>query len=298
MEYLEWVLFALGVSTLLPVISHLSIVFFSLKGGTDLSKYRKGTWAVVTGATDGIGLGFARQLAQKGFKVVLVSRNPQKLEKVASALTEEFKVEVKVVVRDFAECVKNPVEYFRNLVGELEDLDISILVNNVGMGSPGRLHRKPLNKVLDTNALNLWPVVLLTKLLLPKLQKAPSLIVNLSSVASITPICGSSVYCATKSYDDLFSLFLREELKYRSSGIDVVSLQPAYVDTPLTQDIKGKFLEISADECAAKCLEAADKVGYTSGHWKHQVVSSLIRSFSGAFSYFSSFRASKKPKTN
>ncbi|KAK5069244.1 hypothetical protein LTR16_009524, partial [Cryomyces antarcticus] len=100
--------------------------------GASLSKFgRKGTWAVVTGASDGIGKEYATQLADKGFNIVLVSRTQSKLDTLARELESKYaSVQTKTVAMDFAQ---NRDSDYDMLKRHIADLDISILINNVGL---------------------------------------------------------------------------------------------------------------------------------------------------------------------
>merc|ERR1719450_829776 len=91
----------------------------------DLKKY--GSWAVVTGATDGIGKAIAKQLAKRGINIVLISRSSDKLTTVAEELVT-FNVQVKTITYDFSDA-----NNYGQIAEEIEDLDIGILVNNVGI---------------------------------------------------------------------------------------------------------------------------------------------------------------------
>ncbi|KAM9312170.1 17-beta-hydroxysteroid dehydrogenase type 3-like [Gastrophryne carolinensis] len=94
---------------------------------TDLRKY--GEWAVITGATDGIGKGYARELARRGFHIVLLSRTLEKLQRVAKEIEQESGRKVKIIQADFT----GGCEIYPKIEEGLKDLDIGILVNNVGM---------------------------------------------------------------------------------------------------------------------------------------------------------------------
>jgi NADPH:quinone reductase-like Zn-dependent oxidoreductase len=101
-----------------------------------------GGWAVVTGSSDGIGKQYATELAKSGLNIVLVARNQEKTQAVAKEISELYKVETKVVVYDFAKLSteESVHELEQHLKKELDGLDISILVNNVGTASFGSFH--------------------------------------------------------------------------------------------------------------------------------------------------------------
>ena len=132
--------FALGVFTLACWLYRTCDVWGrSLGFGTrcTLARYGADSWAVVTGATDGIGKECARYLANEGFNIVLISRTLSKLEAVAKEIQLEAKengkhINTRVVKLDFTDNFDAPT--FAKLYKEnLKDLEISILVNNVGM---------------------------------------------------------------------------------------------------------------------------------------------------------------------
>ncbi|KAM9312171.1 very-long-chain 3-oxoacyl-CoA reductase-B-like [Gastrophryne carolinensis] len=125
---------------------------------TDLRKY--GGWAVVTGATDGIGKAYARELARRGFNIVLISRTLEKLQKVAEQIEQESGRQTKVIQADFT----RGSELYPKIEKDLKDVDIGILVNNVGMvhqfepvpylRAPGDLSKQDLNKKDEKGSLN------------------------------------------------------------------------------------------------------------------------------------------------
>ena len=96
----------------------------------------KDTWAVVTGSSDGIGAEFARQLASKGFNIVLISRTKTKLEKVQELINKESPlVKTKIVVADFTG--KNNLDFYRDIEQQCSQLDVSVVVANAGLMTVG-----------------------------------------------------------------------------------------------------------------------------------------------------------------
>lgn len=127
LEYFGLAIFAYAVVKLTyKVLSNLGVFLFNI-GGVNVKSY--GKWAVVTGCTDGIGKAYAEQLAKRGLSIVLISRTLEKLNEQAKELQDRFKVETKVIAADFTE----PNSIYPNIRTQLADLDIGILVNNVGM---------------------------------------------------------------------------------------------------------------------------------------------------------------------
>ena len=95
----------------------------------------KGTWALVTGSTDGIGLEFAKQLAKDGFNICLVSRTESKLQGVVENDLKKFDVKTRIVVADFSQNAN--MDFYNDIMRKVEDLDIGLVVLNAGVGTPG-----------------------------------------------------------------------------------------------------------------------------------------------------------------
>ncbi|XP_061986327.1 very-long-chain 3-oxoacyl-CoA reductase 1-like [Populus nigra] len=127
-------LFTLGSLSLLKFLSAtLKCVYVSfLRPAKNLKKY--GSWALVTGPTDGIGKGFAFQMARKGLNLVLVGRNPDKLKDVSGSIQSTYSnVQIKNVVVDFSGDIDEGVQKIKETI---EGLDVGVLINNVGVSYP------------------------------------------------------------------------------------------------------------------------------------------------------------------
>ena len=255
----------------------------SLCARRNLSQYGIGSWALITGSTDGIGLGFAKVLAKYGFNIVSVSRNPEKLQKVEQEL-KKYHIQVLSIVKDFSKCTEHPSEFFNDIDKQTQHLDISLVINNVGTINVGNYHKFSYETILNQNSLNLWPIVFLSKLFVNRMltRNKPSGLINISSAASITSVAGFPIYCAGKSFDRLFTLDLNEEIRYlvtkeKLKNIDILSFEPGYVDTPLASTAKNLPFLISSEECAENALRILGKVNYSSGHWKHLLFTSIYK---------------------
>ncbi|CAN2390288.1 short chain dehydrogenase, partial [Pristimantis euphronides] len=239
---------------------------------TNLKKY--GGWAVVTGATDGIGKAYAMELARRGFDVVLISRTLQKLQKVAEEIEQRTRRKTKTIQVDFT----GGPEIYPKVEKTLKDLDIGILVNNVGMtytkGTARFLEVPEINKqIQNIMNCNVLSMVHMTKIVLPKMvQRKKGLIINLSSAVGARPYPYVTMYSATKAFVDFFSRSLNSE--YRSYGIIVQSVLPHLVSTNMTDHPNANIMVKSSDDYAR---EALNTVGYS--HRTNGCLSHCLQSY-------------------
>ncbi|XP_053665067.1 inactive hydroxysteroid dehydrogenase-like protein 1 [Anopheles marshallii] len=234
---------------------------------------RYGKWAVITGASDGIGKGYAHYLARQGMAIVLVARNEAKLAKVAAEIKSKHGVETKIVVADFS---KGP-EIYPLLEKALVPLDIGILVNNVGVthGPPMYVDEVSQQMLWDLINVNMATVTLLCNILVPAMKhRQRGLIVNVSSIASVNPSPCMAAYGASKAYMTSFSVALAEEL--RPFGVEVQTVRPSFVHTNMTdfmvKDAKNtryKNYLVHLDNFMAYAGYTIGKVDMTTGHWSH-----------------------------
>uniref|UniRef100_A0A182MNC5 Steroid dehydrogenase n=1 Tax=Anopheles culicifacies TaxID=139723 RepID=A0A182MNC5_9DIPT len=234
---------------------------------------RYGKWAVITGASDGIGKGYAHYLARQGMAIVLVARNEAKLTKVADEIKAKHGVETKVVVADFSK----GREIYPHLQKALVPLDIGILVNNVGVShdTPKYVDEVPQEALWDLINVNVAAATLLCNMLAPAMkQRKRGLIVNVSSIASVSPSPCLATYAASKAYMTSFSVALQQELS--PFGVEVQTVRPSFVHTNMTdflvKDMKStqfkKYL-VNVDSFLAYAGCTLGKVDMTSGHWSH-----------------------------
>ena len=182
-------------------------------------------FALVTGASQGLGRVFARALASRGQNVILVARSRDKLESLANELRQSQSVIAEVIEFDLAA----PLAGSR-LAQQVHDrnLPVNLLVNNAGFGVRGEFQALTLQRQMEMVRLNNDAVVELTYSLLPSLMEHTQAgIINVSSAAGFQPIPYASLYSATKSFLTNFSLGLQEEL--RSSKVSVVTLCPGRI---------------------------------------------------------------------
>ncbi|KAM3209461.1 hypothetical protein ACQJBY_063886 [Aegilops geniculata] len=218
----------------LRLLSHLALL---LRRPTDLRR-RYGAWAVVTGPTSGIGESLALELARRGLNLVLVGRDPAKLQDISETISKTRAVQTKTVVFDLS-LVATPQgdEAMRRLREEVEGLDVGLLVNNAGVAKPCAvyLHEMDVEAWVRMVRVNLWALTEVTAAVLPGMvQRGRGAVVNIGSGSSeaIPSFPLYSVYAASKRYVAQFSRSLYVE--YRSKGIDVQCHVPLFVETKMT----------------------------------------------------------------
>ena len=184
-------------------------------------------YALVTGASGGIGECFARALAAQGHNLLLVARSEEKLRKLAKELAERHSVEAEGMAADLSE---------PGAAGRLASafaargIGVDLLVNNAGFGAQGEFWRMPLEKQSQILRLNIHAVVELCHFLLPgMIERRQGVIVNVSSTASFQPLPYTTLYAASKSFVTSFSMGLAEEV--RKHGVKVVTLCPGPTQT-------------------------------------------------------------------
>lgn len=206
---------------------------------------RYGPWAVVTGASSGIGEGFARALAARGISVVLVARRQERLEHLASDIARAHGVGTRVVVLDLT--AENAAS---ELVSAVGDLEIGLLVNNAGTGWIGRFDRQDVEEHARLVRLHCTLPVELTARLLPRMkERRRGAIVLVSSVGGYLPLPYYAVYGGTKAFLASWGEALAEELD--GSGVDVLVLAPG--------DTRTEFQEV-AGEMSARWSSVPDVV--------------------------------------
>jgi short-subunit dehydrogenase len=180
------------------------------------------SYALVTGASRGLGKYFARALAARGQNLVLVARNSERLATLATELEKAHGIRAETLALDLAKTGAGA-----QLAEQLKDrgLKIDLLVNNAGFGDQGEFHRLPLARQLEAINLQNATVVELTYNLLPALiEQGRGGIVNVSSMAGFQPVPYATIYSATKSFLTTFSLALEAEM--RRYKVAVVTVCP------------------------------------------------------------------------
>ena len=188
-----------------------------------------GPWAVVTGASAGLGEHFARQLAQRGQNLVLVARREDRLQALAQELKGKFSVEAVALPLDLG--AAGAVEM---LCGRTADQDVGLFVDNAGFGTMGRLLTQDPERLARMVHLNCTVTLLAAVAFAKRMQaRGGGGIIITASLAGFQATPFMAAYGATKGFDLLFSEGLAHEL--RGTGVDVLALCPGSTSTEFGQ---------------------------------------------------------------
>ncbi|XP_039483258.1 hydroxysteroid dehydrogenase-like protein 1 [Drosophila santomea] len=244
-------------------------------------KERFGDWAAVTGASDGIGKEYAKELARQNINVVLIARSEKKLQAVAKEIAESGAgVQTKIVIADFTK----GSEVYEHIEKETANIPISILVNNVGVGTPTALlkvSQEDTEIIIETNVV---AVSQLSRIFFQRMKasKTKGAIVNVGSGSELQPMPYDALYAASKAYTRSLTLALYHEA--RPYGIHVQLLSPNFVVTKINsyskQIMKGGLFIPSASAYAKSAVnQLRDEVDETSGYLWHHVQNAVATAF-------------------
>ncbi len=210
--------------------------------------------ALITGASSGIGLEFAKMMAQDGVNLVLVARSETKLAELAAYIRNSYGIKVDILVKDLSR-PEAPAEVFQYT--KSKGLEVDYLVNNAGFGDFGFFWETDWDKSVQMIQLNMTALTSLCHLYLPEMVKRKSgRILNVASTAAFQPGPTMAVYYATKAYVLHFSEAIANELE--GTGVTVTTLCPGPTESNFQQAaameesklVKGKKMPSSAQVAA------------------------------------------------
>ena len=211
--------------------------------------------ALITGASNGLGADFAKELSKEGYDLVLVARSKEKLEKLA----KELKTNVEIEVMDVS-VKENVYKLYNKYKGKID-----LLINNAGFGAFGKFTETGLDNELNMIDLNIVTYHILTKLFLQEfVKKDRGQILYVASSAAFEPGPLMSTYYATKSYVYNLSMGIYEELRHDKSNVKIHILCPGPVDTGFNARAHVKF--------GVKSLQSKDVVKYTLKCMKKNII--------------------------
>lgn len=219
--------------------------------------------ALITGASSGIGAAYARQLAEKGFDLILLARRKDRLQTLADKLQTDYSIRCEIIPADLSN--GDEINKAADYIHHVDDLDI--LINNAGFATVGYFADIPLEKSLRMFHLHMTASLQLSHAALPgMLKRQRGAIINVSSMGAFMLTPGNVLYDATKSFLATFSENLALEVK--DQGIKVQALCPGFTRTEFHEvgDFKNfdrslipDSLWMMPDEVVASSLKALEK---------------------------------------
>jgi short-subunit dehydrogenase len=218
--------------------------------------------ALITGASSGLGAAFAKQLAARGYSLLLVARRGDRLEALAKELDWQHRVRVETLSADLTTAEGLAAVEQRIYAAE----DLEILVNNAGFGTMGKFFQSAIEVQEEMHRLHVMAPLRLTRAALEGMvERGRGGVILVSSVAAFLAAPGSVSYCATKRWMNAFAEGLSLELASSASPVKMQALCPGYTVTEFHDRLgydRGqipKFLWLEADFVVAESLKAFDR---------------------------------------
>lgn len=216
-------------------------------------KTKYGDWALVTGASSGIGLCFAEELSRMGFNLVLVARNEDKLNRLSRSLSEKYRIRCEVIAVDLTKEKSVGV-----IIERTETKEIGMLINNAGYASTSEFLAATNQSQTALAKINsLIPMQMSHYFGQKMMIKGKGAIINVSSVSGTMPLPNWAVYAASKAFLKSFSEALWYELKPK--GIDVLALCPGSTNTNFHEAAGMKAGGLSAKQVVDTALKNLGK---------------------------------------
>lgn len=219
-------------------------------------KQKYGPWALITGASGGIGEEFANQLASIGLNLFLVARSKAKLDELGNKLQKQNHIEIKTIQADLA------TEYFMDRIIKATDgYDIGLLINNAGKEDSGHFLNISIENHLQTLHLNTRAPLLLHHHFGKKMKdRKRSGIINMSSIVAFQGVPYIANYAGTKAYDLILSEGLATE--FNTHRIDVLAITPGFTDTKLAINYDFKGIPLKPMSVKKVVRNALNKLGH------------------------------------
>jgi len=227
------------------------------------------SWAIITGASSGIGKALAFEFAAGGFNLLLIARNEAALAEVAAECQAKHHIKTEIVAADLA-CAKSLEELMAGL--ERTPREFEVLVNNAGFGIHGDFASTDIEQNIELLSVQLTAALRLTKAVLPgMIARRTGRILNVASVYSFSPVPFQSVYAACKAFLLSFSTAIQNELG--GTGITVTVFCPGVTQT----EFRSRAGIGQKSEQSGMTAEAAARIAYVETlRGKHIVVPGLV----------------------
>jgi uncharacterized protein len=239
-------------------------------------------YAIITGASGGIGLCLARELAARKYDLLLIARSENKLAQECNTLEKEYGIKANFLSLDLTE--NSSVPAILHWINE-HRVSVKVLVNNAGYGLWGSVEHVDHSQLQNMMTLNMSTLVSLCHALVPQLKsQRPSYILNVASTAAYQAVPTLTTYAATKAFVVLFSRGLRWELK--KSGVSVSCLSPGATSTGFIGRAGMESLRERAEKFSMKPEDVARIAVHQLFRGKAEIVPGFMNWISVKLTYF------------
>lgn len=246
-----------------------------LSGARLAQRYGKGSWALITGAGDGLGRAFAQELARAGFNLILASRTRSKLEQLQAEL-QASGVQVRIAAVDLSDPTPAASEALAQVA---QELDLALLVNCVGTTVHRRYADVSPAALEQLLAVNVGTTARLTHALLPQLLRhadrtgSRAALITVGSIVGRFYWPGTQLYGACKAFVDHLTVPLGHEYADR---LDVLSFQPTVMATAMAAGTEPAAITIEPLQAAHAALAQLGHTQSAHGHWRHGLLAALL----------------------
>mgnify|MGYP003365041311 CR=1 FL=1 len=294
-----WCVFGFGVLklTTLALRSLALVADLFVLPSVNYSKYgaKNGTYCVVTGASDGIGKEYAKQMAQRGFNLVLISRTLSKLETLKSEFEEQYRVKVEILAMDIAKDESSNYERIKELCN---NLPISVLINNVGQSHsiPVPFLKTEETELRNIITINNTATLLITQAIAPIIKStvqekksARGLILTMGSFGGLIPTPLLATYSGSKAFLQNWSTALAGELS--QDNIDVELVLSYLVTSAMSKIRRSSMMIPNPKQFVSATLKsvgrrggAQERYATTTPFWSHAIYEFVIDETFGVYS--------------
>jgi len=255
----------------------------------------QGSWAVIAGASYGIGAEYARELAKRGMNVFIIGHDEAGLKDVEMSIKQRFNVKVKMLVADFSDGMVG----FNAVRDAIQDLDIGVLVNTAAIdlpfGSFDMCDGGDMKKLIDVNCGT--PTVMMSIVLPKMLRKRRGIIVNFGSFVGEANCPYPTVYPSTKTFCHKLTRDL--QVWYKDSGVTFQTVMPGVVGSPMAYNLPNSTLIPNPENYTRSLIKTVGWVDETSGYIPHDLqffTMKLLNTIFGDFSMIKYWPYHSKPQ--
>jgi len=242
-----------------------------------------GSWAVVAGASYGIGAEYARELAKRGLNVLIIGHDEEGLKSVEASIKQKYLVKVKVLTADFSDGMVG----FNKARDAMDNLDVGVLVNTAALDLPAgtfdMMGGADMKRLVDVNCGT--PTVMMSFVLSKMLKKRKGVIINFGSFVGEANCPNPTVYPATKTFCHKLTRDL--QVWYQDSGIIFQTVIPGVVGSPMAYNLPNTLLIPRPENYTKSLIKTVGWVDETSGYIPHDLQFAAMKALNFIFGDFS-----------